>query len=652
MRWSEFRAVLSKDILEITRNPVSMILGIVVPGILMPLFMLSITDLQASLSKIDNTKHTIGFKGRSPRLEEWFKNVKGTMVFTDEAHIELKPGLNCDAAIEVPPEFDRALDMNKPGGTLKLRYNSLNDKSLLSISFIAEQLYDFKQHLIDERLKAIGILSRQEPPFKFVDLDAEVQKNHFDRNDAGCFISLLVFAMYSAASSAAAQIVTAERELNTLESLLLSPASRLTIVRAKLFLTFCVSLFCVLLTVVTFSAKYVYSGKHQLSLASVLGLEMVCLPLILILTLTVVSLTVLLSAYSRSVQQSMGYAFYLGLVLFGAAGLAFTPSVSLASPTLLIPISGMSVAIADILTGRENWLFISFSAFMGLIYCILLSKPAAGMLQSDESLYNLQVSPDQRLREGRWYQPLFFLFVGVFLSMFYAGQALLQWKAILGLIATQIVAVLSPAIIFLRCYKLPMRSTLSLNKCRPLDIAAGVMMAPFTITAATWLFELQSRYMPAPEQFFKMMNDLIMPPGTPIWQILISVALMPAVCEETLFRGVFQGLLSKRLKPVVYIPVIGLLFGFFHFSLFRFVPTATLGMLLSLLVWRTGSIFPAMALHLTHNSIGALPELQKILAELPFKLPLVMLLFCLSLAIIFFKKKTGTSGESQTGMKS
>jgi len=56
--------------------------------------------------------------------------------------------------------------------------------------------------------------------------------------------------------------------------------------------------------------------------------------------------------------------------------------------------------------------------------------------------------------------------------------------------------------------------------------------------------------------------------------------------------------------------VVGAVFGFFHVSLFRIVPTAWLGVVLTLSVLLTGSILPAMLWHFLNNFIALVPAEQ------------------------------------------
>lgn len=631
MRWFEIKTIFLKDFLELVRKPASLLLGILLPGFFMPVFVLSINDIQGQLTdQIRSLAFTIGFDGESEKLKDWFQKTRRAEILTSTGGGSLVPGDKCDAVLVIPAGFDEALASKNTAGSVGLRYDSMKENSMLSLTFIAEQLLKFKESIVNERLKSIGIVSQEQPSVKYIDIDEERQNKHLSRYHGASFLLLLVFSIYVAASAAASETITAERERNTLEALLLTPTGRETIVRGKLLLTLAITVAATLLTMVTYSVKYQIAPGAHLSALAMLQLELLCLPLLLMLALTVVSMSMLLASYARSVQQSMGYSFYLALALFGAAGLAFNPGVSLASPAAFMPVSGLSIAIVDILSGRPDWFFITIATVVGVVYCTLFTLPAAHLLQSDESLYNLQVSPQQRLREGLWARPLVFLFVGVFLGMFYISQAALQWKALPGLIVTQLVCVLAPALLFLKAYGLPFKETLSWRRCRLTDLVGAACLSPFTVIAASWLFEVQSKFLPAPEEFFKAMNDILFPTGTPLWQILPTVALAPAICEEILFRGVFQGLLSRKLPPRLLIPSIGLIFGAFHFSLFRFVPTAILGCLLSFLVVLTESVFPSMALHLMHNGLSTI--IQKQGASMPVTPPIIaMALFSAAL---------------------
>jgi ABC-2 type transport system permease protein/sodium transport system permease protein len=93
------------------------------------------------------------------------------------------------------------------------------------------------------------------------------------------------------------------------------------------------------------------------------------------------------------------------------------------------------------------------------------------------------------------------------------------------------------------------------------------------------------------------------------WLILFSLALVPAVCEEWLFRGYLFAALQRSTSAGRAIWVSALLFGLFHVvvgspaSPERFLPSAFLGLVLGWLAWRSGSVVPGILLHVSHNGL-------------------------------------------------
>jgi membrane protease YdiL (CAAX protease family) len=89
-----------------------------------------------------------------------------------------------------------------------------------------------------------------------------------------------------------------------------------------------------------------------------------------------------------------------------------------------------------------------------------------------------------------------------------------------------------------------------------------------------------------------------------VWHLYVFAAVVPAICEEIAFRGILLHGLRKRYTPVRLTIAAGMIFGLFHFTLFRIGPTAFLGMVITAITLMTGSIFPGMLLHLGNNALG------------------------------------------------
>lgn len=123
---------------------------------------------------------------------------------------------------------------------------------------------------------------------------------------------------------------------------------------------------------------------------------------------------------------------------------------------------------------------------------------------------------------------------------------------------------------------------------------------------------------------------------------LIHVALVPSICEEVLFRGYFQRAIEKSWGVWAAIIIGGLLFGFYHIRLTQVIPLAVIGMLLAWIVWKSDSLYPAIAGHFVNNGGSVLvaslyPDYmmeQMTAAELP---PLWLLFISAGAAIMLLR---------------
>jgi uncharacterized protein len=87
----------------------------------------------------------------------------------------------------------------------------------------------------------------------------------------------------------------------------------------------------------------------------------------------------------------------------------------------------------------------------------------------------------------------------------------------------------------------------------------------------------------------------------------VFVCVVAPMAEEFFFRGFFFGALKRWRGPWVAAILTGLLFGLAHTgsaSSQYLIPLGFLGFVLCLVRWRTGSLYPCMALHATNNALA------------------------------------------------
>lgn len=133
-----------------------------------------------------------------------------------------------------------------------------------------------------------------------------------------------------------------------------------------------------------------------------------------------------------------------------------------------------------------------------------------------------------------------------------------------------------------------------------------------------------------------------------LWLSLLRHALLPAVLEEMLFRFIPLRLLGKR-SPRAVILVSPILFALIHLNLFQIPYALFAGGVLTFITISTGSVLPAMLLHLANNAMSVIwmrnPELA-----MPIIIS-VSLLCAVSLVYIFIRRKeyAGWAKEAFSG---
>jgi membrane protease YdiL (CAAX protease family) len=86
---------------------------------------------------------------------------------------------------------------------------------------------------------------------------------------------------------------------------------------------------------------------------------------------------------------------------------------------------------------------------------------------------------------------------------------------------------------------------------------------------------------------------------------LIIMGFLPALCEETLFRGGLQNFLTRSTKkPWLSIIIVSILFSAAHFSFYGFLPRLFLGIVLGLLYQYSGRLWLNIIAHFFNNALA------------------------------------------------
>jgi sodium transport system permease protein len=405
----------------------------------------------------------------------------------------------------------------------------------------------------------------------------------------------------------AIDVTAGERERGTLETVLCSPIRRLDLMLGKV------------LAVATLAA-----------LTGVLNLASMAITLMQILRL---------AAQDVAVDVPWGHALLSSLVIFPAALLFASAFVALGATartfkeaqTLLLPVYFLTVAPAmagaigeyrlagiaawipgmnvtllarDLLVGRATWTG-GLSAMASTLLLSAAALVAAARIYDSERL----VAPaPRRLRPAggvaRATTPgdALVLFALAFLLLYFVFLPIEQQHLAAGLLVAEWIGLLGLVLVFARLSGQAFKSVVVLSRPRPRALL-GAALAGCSAWAAVAIFS--EWVLPVPKQVLDELRKSLVPldGSRGFIATLLLVAVSPAICEESLFRGPILRGLRTRFGAVTTVVLTAALFGLFHLDIYRLIPTTLLGVMLGFIALESGSIIPSMVAHFCNNAM-------------------------------------------------
>lgn len=130
----------------------------------------------------------------------------------------------------------------------------------------------------------------------------------------------------------------------------------------------------------------------------------------------------------------------------------------------------------------------------------------------------------------------------------------------------------------------------------------------FVAQPLVWFLGWFNQQLPMPEfaldlaQSSAQLTATILTSGLALWFLVLNIGVVPAVCEEIMFRSFLHRLFENALGIGASLVVTGVVFGLFHLNLPQVIPLSAIGMLLGFLTVWSGSVYPAILVHFLHNS--------------------------------------------------
>jgi sodium transport system permease protein len=621
----------------------------------------------------------------------------------------------CDAIVAFPADFSSQLaaisagagPAPKSGRTRQadlpempppeILFNQANDASRIAADRVERVLTRWREALVRHALQSRGVSPALVKPF--VPLRTDVSEEI--RRRAAVWSRILPFVVViwalTGAFYPAIDLCAGEKERGTLETLLCSPATRGEIVGGKLLTVICFSIATAYLNLLSLGATGVLVIRQiGASLESGFALDFGPPPALAVVWLLVATvpiaalfsaLSLAVAAFAHSAKEGQYYLMPLLLISFPLMTLPMLPTVRLDLGTSIIPITGMVLWLRQLIEGQYSDV-LRYAAPVLIVTagcCALAIRWAVRQFQTEAVLFR----QGERIGIRLWVRHiirdrgatpslaeallcgLLILLMTFFVSL-RAAPPRVWADFVQAVAATQLGLVAAPALIMTLVLARRPRQTLLLNLPRLWMLPAALLLAVCLHPLVVLLAQGIDATYPMSEETLRALEGLsAVVQGTPLWQVLLVVALLPAICEELAFRGfILSGL--RHVGNSWAIAISSVLFGLTHGLLQQSLSAIVIGFVLGYLAVQTRSLLPCAIFHFTHNSLAVVVgrELPGLLEQpswlewlahptgsqvVPFayNAPVVAIAALASLAIILlFKRARSSDPTDPTGTNS
>jgi sodium transport system permease protein len=655
MNWSNVFVIFRREVNDQVRDRRTLFMIFVLPILLYPIMGIGVVQFSAAFEQKPRTvlvvgpenlpaepplfnAHRDGFDralfdapNEATRLHVLLEPAKGRWLERAPKEAAVRGGL-ADAVVSIPSGLREQLERVQSAET-PIIYDSTDERSQITYLRVKEVLSRWKESVLADRLKRDKKPPGYTEPIQVKPVDVATLEELGGSVWGRLLPFILVMMALTGAFYPAIDLCAGEKERGTMETLLISPASRSEIVMGKFLTVVLASMMTALLNLVSMGLTGLQlaqqvggltaDGPHRIAAAfrpptmsAAFWMFLLLIPLSAFFSAVSLSLAVL----ARSMKEGQYYLTPLYLVSMPLVFLTLAPGIELNLFFSLVPITGVSLLLRALILGDYAiaWKYFLPVLVPTTVYGSIALKWAIEQFQREDVLFREAERFDLRI----WVRHLFrdkeptptgaeallcfavMLSLAWFLSQYLASSG--SSSATTSMAIGQIVFILVPPLAMGLCLTSSPRRTLRLYwpKPRYLLLAVGLVLALNPLVNE--LRPIVERLFPVSESV-KTALESMMKEVPSLETALLIFAVIPALCEEFAFRGFILTGLERGHRTGTAILLSALLFGFLHvlLSLFQQLFNATLlGIILGLLAIRSRSILPGILFHFLNNGIA------------------------------------------------
>jgi ABC-type Na+ efflux pump permease subunit/membrane protease YdiL (CAAX protease family) len=323
-------------------------------------------------------------------------------------------------------------------------------------------------------------------------------------------------------------------------------------------------------------------------------------------------------SFARTFKEAQNYMMPVMMAaIIPALVVSYMPTIRLSGVMQVVPVANIVVLIRELFLGNYDGPAIFICLMSTCLYAVAAVVVAAklygheAVLFSDVGSYRALLSRRSiRPQDAPW-PSLALLTVALAFPVYFYWQSYLfdptggvgQFRIVLGL--AQVLLLAAPPMVLAWYFKLDPRRTFSLELPRAAHWLGALFIAAAIVPVSSFVAHLMTEALPSlrpTDDLFEEQAALLT--GGSLAAAVAAFAVVPGICEELLFRGFLLAGLRQKLSAGGTILAVGILFGVFHVYIEKIPIVSLLGMLLALICLRTGSIYPAMLVHVANNGVS------------------------------------------------
>jgi len=654
-RWRNVWTIFRREVRDQVRDRRTLFMVFVLPLLLYPILGIGILQLSATLGERPRTVILLGAENLpgSPPLLNAARDRFEPILFprakdADLLRVEIAPpgsrwtrpgaaeqGVRdrlADAVVSIPADVRAQVEAV---GTAKfpIFYDSTAEPSQLTSLRVREVLERWADAIVEGRLARDKKPAGYTEPVKVAAQDVAPEGKVGVNIWARIFPFLLVIMALTGAFYPAVDLCAGEKERGTMETLLISPATRTEIVLGKFFTVMLASVTTALLNLISMGLTGVQIAAKLTEAGPRAGGRMATIVappqpssyfwmLLLLIPLAgfFSALCVALAVLARSMKEGQYYMTPLYLVSLPLILVTLMPEISLSLFYAMIPITGPSLLLKALILGEYATARAYFLPVIlpTLVYGWIALRWAVDLFRREDVIFREAEVFDLRLwllhlvrdKEPTPHAgPAVFCFAAMLSLAWFSIQAFgTSASPLKAMVLGHLLFILGPPVALTLLLTSDWRGTLRLRTPRVRDVALAAGLALSLNPLVRELGRYVEQLFPASELVRSQLAEMAKQVPN-LWVALVVFAVVPAITEEVAFRGFILSGLRRTYPARTAIILSALLFGFLHvlLSLFQQLFGATLlGLVLGYMALRTGSLWPGVVFHLLNNALGLL----------------------------------------------